>query len=171
MSEEFEILNENELEHMLGKSKVSNMLQEEVKPKKIKKHEDLLNFDIFINYGDNGIQVIDLPYEITKQISSTGRIKKHTHIQSYFDVPLSERMFWNNEDVDYKLIYNLVHSRVIKLSRKKIYFEISDDPNFGLLEKQDRYDLLVLQFMIMLDIENQNDEAIIRFKEKHKMEA
>ena len=93
------------------------------------------------------------------------------HVSSFFDIPLNERAFFKNEKPDYALAYNLVHSRVMRLSRKKVYFEITDDPNFGLLEKQDRYDLVVMQFMIMLDIENPNDEIVIKFKQKHGMEV
>lgn len=91
------------------------------------------------------------------------------HVNSFFDVPLIERTYFNNEKADYALAYNLVHSRVMRLSRKKVYFEISDDPNFGLLEKQDRYDLVIMQFMIMLDIEDSNDEVVMKFKQKYRM--
>jgi hypothetical protein len=171
MSEKFEVLDEKELEKMLGKAKVTKMINEKEEPKKTPRRNDLINFDLFINYGDSDIQVIDLPYEVMKQITSTGRIKKEPHVSSFFDIPLNQRTFFDNEKADYALAYNLVHSRVIRLSRKKIYFEITDDPNFGLLEKEDRYDLVVMQFMIMLDIEDPNDEAVIKFKKKHKMEV
>jgi hypothetical protein len=106
-----------------------------------------------------------------KQISSTGRIKREPHVSSFFDIPLNQRTFFDNEKADYALAYNLVHSRIMRLARKKIYFEITDDLNFGLLEKQDRFDLSIMQFMIMLDIEDPNDEAVIKFKQKHKMEV
>jgi hypothetical protein len=93
------------------------------------------------------------------------------HVNSFFDIPLNMRTFFKNERADYALAYNLVHSRVMRLSRKKVYFEITDDPNFGLLEKQDREELETMQFMIMLDIEDPNDEVVIKFKQKHSMEV
>jgi len=171
MSEKFEVLDEKELEKMLGKAKVTKLINEKEKPKKTPRRNDLINFDFFINYGDNDIKVIDLPYEVMKQISSTGRIKREPHVSSFFDIPLNERMFFDNKKADYTLAYNLVHSRVMRLARKKIYFEITDDLNFGLLEKRDREELKVMQFMITLDIEDPNDEAVIKFKQKHKMEV
>ena len=131
----------------------------------------LLNFDSFINFVDDEFEVVDIDYKLAMEIEDGERKNKHVHVNSFFDIPLNERTFFKNDRPDYALAYNLVHSRVMRLSRKKVYFEITDDPNFGLLEVQDRYDLVVLQFMIMLDIEDPNDEVVIKFRQKHKMEV
>jgi hypothetical protein len=131
----------------------------------------LLNFDSFINFVDDEFEVVDIDYDLAKQIENGERNKKHVHVNSFFDIPLNERTFFKNERADYALAYNLVHSRVMRLARKKIYFEITDDLNFGLLEKREREELKVMQFMITLDIEDPNDEAVIKFKQKHKMEV
>lgn len=165
------VISTDELEKLLGKKTKKTS----VKRKRF--DNDLIDFQEIEYSPENRLpnkilknyrEIVDLIGEETykKAFSEPKR-----HVNSFFDIPLNERTFFKNEKPDYALAYNLVHSRVIRLSRKKVYFEITDDPNFGLLEEQDRYDLAIMQFMIMLDIEDPNDEVVIKFRQKHNMEV
>lgn len=117
------------------------------------------------------IEIVELK-DIQHLLNS--RQSRSKKIHSLFDIPVEHRMYWDNTKSDYLLIATLLQSKVYRLSRKKIYFEISDDPNYGILEKKDRDFLLLKQFMILMDIEDrsdENDEIIAKFKKKNNIDG